>query len=97
MNYVFDAGHAHIMGGVEAQFEIMAPRIRSLHVHDNDEKKDLHLFPQAVGGTIDWKRTMQLLRSRPGQYPLLLELKEVPEMEHPIDEVAKVFDNLEAL
>ena len=40
---------------------------------------------------------MELLNSRPGQYPLLLELREVPEMEHPIDEVAKVFDNLEAL
>lgn len=97
MNYVFDCGHANIMGGVEQQFEIMAPRIRSLHLHDNDGVKDLHLFPQAAGGKIDWTRTMQLLRSRPGQYPLLLELKEVPEIEHPVDEIAKVFDKLEAL
>jgi len=97
LNYVFDAGHAHIVAGVEHEFEIMAPRIRSLHVHDNDGTKDLHLFPQTAGGTIDWSRTMKLLRSRPGQYPLLLELKEVPEMEHPIDEVVKVFDNLEAM
>ena len=97
MNYVFDCGHAHIMGGVEKEFEIMAPRIKSLHIHDNDGVRDLHLYPQAAGGTIDWKRTMELLRSRPGQYPLLLELKEVPEMEHPVDDAAKVFGNLEAL
>ncbi len=97
MNFVFDAGHAHIMGGVEKEFEIMAPRIRSLHLHDNDGKEDKHLYPQANGGSIDWKKTMQLLRSRPGQFPLLLELREVPEMEHPIDEAVKVFDSLEGM
>jgi sugar phosphate isomerase/epimerase len=41
-----------------------------------------HLFPLAEGGTIDWKKTMELLRSAGGQYPLLLELKEVPEWPH---------------
>jgi sugar phosphate isomerase/epimerase len=97
MNYVFDAGHAHIVAGVEHEFELMAPRIRSLHLHDNDGVSDQHLYPQAAGGTIDWGKTMELLKSRPGQYPLLLELREVPTMEHPIDEVAKVFDKLEAL
>jgi sugar phosphate isomerase/epimerase len=97
INYVFDAGHAHIVAGVEHEFEIMAPRIRSLHLHDNGGVEDQHLYPQAPGGTIDWKRTMELLRSRPGQYPLLLELREIPEMEHPIDEVVKVFNSLEAM
>jgi sugar phosphate isomerase/epimerase len=97
MNYVFDAGHAHIGAGIENEFGIMKSRIRSLHLHDNDGVDDRHLYPQAAGGTIDWKKTMELLRSRPGQYPLLLELREVPEMEHPIDEVAKVFETLEAM
>jgi sugar phosphate isomerase/epimerase len=97
MNFVFDVGHAHIVNGVEQEFEIMAPRIRSLHVHDNGGVNDQHLYPQAPGGTVDWKRTMELLKSRPDQYPLLLELREVPEMEHPIDELVRVFDSLEAL
>ena len=98
LNYVFDTGHAHIGAGIEHEFEIMKPRIRSLHVHDNDGKADQHLFPLTPSaGTIDWSRTMDLLRSRPGQYPLLLELKEVAEMEHPLVEVARVFDALEAL
>jgi sugar phosphate isomerase/epimerase len=97
MNFVFDAGHAHIMGGVEQEFEIMGPRVRSLHLHDNNGVDDMHLYPQKPGGTIDWKRAMELLRSRSGQYPLLLELREVPEMENPIGEAVNVFDTLESL
>jgi sugar phosphate isomerase/epimerase len=97
INYVFDAGHAHIMNGVENEFESMASRIRSLHLHDNNGVDDMHLYPQKPGGSIDWKRTMELLRSRPDQYPLLLELREVPEMENPIAEAARIFDTLESL
>jgi sugar phosphate isomerase/epimerase len=98
LNFVFDVGHANIGGGVESEFDIMKERIRSTHIHDNDGKSDSHLFPLvAEGGTVDWKQTMTLLRSRPGQYPLLLELKEVAAMEHPLDAVNEVFDKLEGL
>jgi hypothetical protein len=48
-------------------------------------------------GTIAWPATMDLLRSCPGQYPLLLELREVAAMQHPLAEIARVFDELEAL
>jgi sugar phosphate isomerase/epimerase len=96
LNYVFDVGHAHIGPGIAQQFEIMKPRIRSLHVHDNNGKEDQHLFPMSSGGTIDWQTTMELLRSRPGQYPLLLELRENPDLRHPIGEIVRVFDELEA-
>ena len=98
LGFVFDVGHANIGEGVEAAFDIMKDRIRSTHVHDNDGKSDKHLFPLlAEGGTVDWKQTMSLLRSRPGQYPLLLELKEVEGMDHPLDRVNEVFDKLEKL
>jgi len=97
LNYVFDTGHAHIGAGIEHEFEIMKDRIRSLHVHDNNGVEDQHLFPMAEGGTIDWPHTMDLLRSRPGQYPLLLELREVSEMAHPLSEMNRVFDKLENL
>jgi sugar phosphate isomerase/epimerase len=97
LNYVFDTGHAHIGAGIEHEFGIMKKRIRSLHVHDNDGKDDQHLFPLHEKGTISWPATMDLLRSCPGQYPLLLELREVAEMQHPIAEIARVFDELEAL
>jgi sugar phosphate isomerase/epimerase len=98
LGFVFDVGHANIGEGVEAAFEIMKERIRSTHVHDNNGKDDKHLFPlMADGGTVDWKRTMSLLRSRSDQYPLLLELREVEGMEQPLDRVNEVFDRLEDL
>jgi sugar phosphate isomerase/epimerase len=95
-DFCFDTGHAHMMEGLETAFERMKPRIRSTHVHDNDGKNDLHLFPLVpAGGTVDWNRAMDLLRGCPGQYPLLLELKEQPEIESPLRAVAEAFERLE--
>ncbi len=96
LNFVFDVGHAHIGEGVEAAFGVMKDRIRSTHIHDNDGKADKHLFPLlAEGGTVDWKKTMDLLRTRADQYPLLLELKEAPEFS--LASAVEVFDRLEDL
>jgi sugar phosphate isomerase/epimerase len=99
MGFCFDVGHANMGEGVEAAYETMQSRIRSTHLHDNDGKADRHLFPfLAEGGTIDWKRTMELLRGHGEQYPLLLELKEVPEYgPHPFDKAKEIFERLESL
>jgi sugar phosphate isomerase/epimerase len=98
LGFVFDVGHANMGEGVESAFQVMRDRIRSTHVHDNDGKADKHLFPLVGdGGTVDWKGTMGLLRTCADQYPLLLELKEVDGMEHPLDRVNEVFDRLESL
>jgi len=98
LNFVFDVGHAHFGEGVEAAFGIMKDRIRSTHIHDNDGKTDKHLFPLvSEGGSVDWKNTMNLLRTRADQYPLLLELKEAPEFLQPLATVNEVFDRLENL
>jgi len=96
LNFVFDVGHANIGEGVEAAFNVMRDRIRSTHLHDNDGKADKHLFPLlAEGGTVDWKQTMDLLRTRPDQYPLMLELKEAPE--YSLATAVDLFDRLEDL
>jgi sugar phosphate isomerase/epimerase len=96
--FCFDVGHAHINGGVKPAFERMKDRIKSTHIHDNDGQNDSHLFPFHSGeGTIDWKETMNLLRSRGDQYPLLLELREVSAMENQFSVVRDVFDKLEEL
>ena len=96
LGFCFDTGHANLMGGVEAEFEIMKSRIRSTHVHDNDGKRDIHLFPSLTDkGTIDWKKVMELLRSKEHQYPLMLELKESPDIANPYDAIQKVFEYLE--
>jgi sugar phosphate isomerase/epimerase len=98
LNFCFDVGHANMNEGVENAFETMKEKIRSIHLHDNDGKADSHLFPFfGEGGTIDWKRTITLLRSRPDQYPLLLELREVPEYPNPFEIVKQIFDRLESL
>ena len=99
LGFCLDVGHANMNEGVEAAYRLMADRIRSTHLHDNDGKDDQHLFPTMNhGGTIDWKRTVTTLRSRPDQYPLVLELKEVPEYgPHPFDKAAAIFENLENL
>jgi sugar phosphate isomerase/epimerase len=96
LNYVFDVGHANMGEGVEAAFHLLKDRIRSTHIHDNNGKDDHHLFPLvSEGGTVNWKNAMQLLRSRDSQYPLLLELKEKPELTAPLEIVKEVFDRLE--
>jgi len=96
VGFCFDVGHAHIMEGIEPAHQRMRDRIRSTHLHDNDGVKDVHLFPYlASEGTVDWKQTMELLRSREDQYPLGLELREVKGMEHPLDRAREVFDRLE--
>jgi sugar phosphate isomerase/epimerase len=97
LNYVFDTGHANLNEGVETAFELMKDRIRSTHVHDNDGQSDSHLFPLVQdGGTVDWRKTMHLLRARDGQFPLLLELKERPEVAAPLETVKQIFERLEA-
>jgi len=50
-----------------------------------------------AAGRIDWPHTMDLLRSADGQYPLLLELREVPDMAQPIDSARAAFEYLEGL
>lgn len=98
LNFCFDVGHAHMMEGVEASFNLMQDRIRSTHVHDNNGADDVHLFPTlASGGSVDWKRTMELLRSRGSQFPLLLEMKDSPDFPAPIDSARDIFSNLESL
>jgi sugar phosphate isomerase/epimerase len=97
LNYAFDTGHANMAEGVESAFQMMRDRIRSTHVHDNNGVDDIHLFPLvAEGGNIDWKKAMELMRSRPGQFPLVLELKERAEYTNPLGSARLVFERLEA-
>jgi sugar phosphate isomerase/epimerase len=97
LNYCFDIGHAHMRQGIAAEFEIMKERIRSTHIHDNDGKEDQHLFPLENKGTVDWGEAMRTLGSRPAQYPLVLELREQPGLEHPVARAKRIADDLEKL
>lgn len=98
LNVCLDTGHAHMREGVETAHRLLKSLIRSTHVHDNNGKEDSHLFPLvSEGGTIDWPRAMAALRHSGDQYPLLLELKEIPDLDNPFDAVKQVFERLENL
>lgn len=96
--FCFDVGHANMKEGVPAAFGALKDRIRSTHLHDNNGKEDSHLWPfQSQGGTVDWGETMKLLKSLPGQYPLVLELRDYPEFPLPqsLEVVKQIFEKLE--
>ncbi len=98
LNFCFDVGHANLKEGVGNAFNLLKNGIRSTHIHDNNGIEDQHLFPlESEGGTIDWRKTMALLKSQPNQYPLLLELKEIPGLANPIQAAGDVFHRLEEL
>src|SRR6202167_574189 len=67
----FDAGHAHLDGGVPEALETIRDYVVTTHLHDNRGDRDDHLLPYE--GTIDWSATLAAL---PAEAPLVLELKE---------------------
>jgi sugar phosphate isomerase/epimerase len=88
----FDLGHANLMSNVAEAFETLKRHIHSTHVHDNAGDRDSHLWPGA--GKIDWKETMNLLRSAPNTPPLLLEI-EADEKINPVEKMTETFEKLE--
>ena len=91
LNVCLDLGHAHMQEGVEAAYKVLASRIRSTHIHDNDRDRDSHLWPGA--GTIDWKRTMELLSRAPHKPPFLLEIEDNEKI-NPVEKMGETFGNL---
>jgi len=68
----FDAGHAHLDGGVPSALETARELLVTTHLHDNRGERDDHLLPYE--GTIDWSDAAS--RFCPPGTPLVLELKE---------------------
>src|SRR5437870_4210578 len=89
----FDVGHAHLMGGVVQDFEILKRHICSTHIHDNSKDKDSHLWPG--DGSINWKEAMELLRSAPQTPPLLLEIEGDEKVQ--LEKIEQTFNKLDAV
>ncbi len=89
----FDVGHAHIMSDIPQAFEILKKHVRSTHIHDNAKDRDAHLWPGQ--GSIDWKQTMELLRSAPHTPPALLEIEADDKLNPPV-KMGEAFAKLEA-
>lgn len=90
----FDVGHAHLMAEVPQAFEIVKDYIHSTHIHDNAHDRDSHLWPGK--GNIDWKQTMELLRTAPQVPPLVLEI-EGEEKVNVVEKMPEAFETLEAI
>ncbi|MBO4299073.1 MAG: sugar phosphate isomerase/epimerase [Clostridia bacterium] len=59
--FCFDTGHALLTGrDVYSTIMKLGGRIETLHIHDNDGKRDLHLAPYM--GVLDWERFILGLR-----------------------------------
>jgi sugar phosphate isomerase/epimerase len=82
-----DVGHAHIGEGISATIDVMGPRIRSVHVHDNAGDKDAHLWPG--DGTIAWPETMRALQALATPPATVLEIH--PALENPEGTLADRF------
>lgn len=80
---LFDTGHAHLgHGGIETAYRAMHPRIQAVHIHDNAGLFDDHLLPRQ--GTIDWLRTLRLLRPHDhGKLVLMASVKDSGEWARP--------------
>jgi sugar phosphate isomerase/epimerase len=81
-----DVGHAHLSDeGIAKAFEILGPRVKELHLHDNhgpDAQGDEHLWPATEGtrpaglasGTIDWNEAYKLASTLPPTTVGMLEI-----------------------
>ena len=86
-----DIGHANLsFEGVASAVEILAPRIKQLHLHDNHGMqsgmaKDEHLWPLAAPepGSIDWASAAKMLAVLP------LTVKGTLEIGHSLEETAE--------
>jgi hypothetical protein len=96
LNFCFDVGPRQHARQYRKRVQI-DEGAHPLDAHPRQQRNRRHPpFPTlAEGGTIDWARTMDLLRSHGEQYPLMLELRGVPEFPQPIESAIKVFENLE--
>ena len=56
----FDSGHNHVYFRDGFDFKKFKDKIACIHLHDNDQTKDLHLLP--FDGTIDWSEIADNLK-----------------------------------
>lgn len=66
-----DTGHSNIVGSLLNDLSLSAPRLLSIHVHDNDGREDQHRPP--FSGSIPWGEFMSTLRKMEYRGPFIME------------------------
>lgn len=89
----FDTGHANLTGRFKEEFLILKDKILTLHIHDNDGERDLHLPP--IMGVIDWKWLVKELKKSnySGQLPLEIVLPKCSNWKEVLSNMEKLFKN----
>ncbi|NYF78367.1 sugar phosphate isomerase/epimerase family protein [Granulicella arctica] len=90
VNICLDVAHAHLAApehnvGVDAAFELLAPRIAEIKLHDNHGQRDEHLWPGS--GSIDWKNIARHIATLKPTIPTILEIAH--ELNETLDSAAK--------
>src|SRR5438270_2591957 len=72
-----DIGHAHLSNpennlGIDEAIALLRPRIAQLHLHDNHDTKDDHLW--LGSGNIDWNNVAKKAATLPADTPGILEI-----------------------
>ena len=85
-----DVGHAHYQGSSPSHcwVEVLGPRLRHLHLHDNDGSSDQHLATGA--GTIDWPPLFAALRRQGLRPTATLEVETVPDITASLAHLSKL-------
>jgi arsenate reductase (thioredoxin) len=92
---VIDTGHCNIAGDLYDISHALGKSIKSLHLHDNDSRKDQHL---SIGkGVIDWHRFFNSLIDVGYEGPLMLESDERPSARELYSSLAKSRKSLDRL
>ncbi len=68
----YDSGHCHAHFQDEFNFPFFQDRIFAVHLHDNKEGWDQHLFP--FDGSIDWETVIRNLKEEHYEGPITMEL-----------------------
>lgn len=70
--FALDTGHANIAGDLETVVREVGPRLISLHLNDNDAKRDIHLPPGR--GCVAWPSVIALLEAGGFQGSIMYEI-----------------------
>lgn len=100
IGFCLDTGHAMISGNTDWLLTHAVPRLKVLHLNDNDGMRDQHWLPLQAGGEVDWDRIVTAIAGSPYEKPLQLEVRRDPER-HPehagfLAEAARVIGELTA-
>jgi len=98
IGFTFDPGHALISGNTDWLLRHCGPRLRVLHLNDNNGEGDRHWMPLDPEGKADWPAIMRFIADSAYDKPLQMEIRRHPDRygEHE-DYLAKAKQTMQTL